>query len=76
MKLAKTRLRNQLSQVNLENLLFIATETPKTGFTDSDNDFFVDELRRKIIIGESAFEALIYLYLITRHHVLCYIKLR
>ena len=33
MKLVKTRLRNQLSQVNLENLLFIATEAPKTGFT-------------------------------------------
>ena len=33
MKLVKTHLRNQLSQDNLENLLFIATEAPKTGFT-------------------------------------------
>ena len=46
MKLVKTRLRNQLSQVNLENLLFIATEAPKTGFTDSKYDFFVDELKK------------------------------
>ena len=45
MKLVKTRLRNQLSQVNLENLLFIATESPKAGFTDSEYDFFVDELK-------------------------------
>ena len=41
MKLVKTRLRNQLSQVNLENLLFIATEAPKTGFTDSEYDFLL-----------------------------------
>ena len=46
MKLVKTRLRNQLSQVNLENLLFIATEAPKTGFTDSKYDFFVNELKK------------------------------
>ena len=47
MKLVKTRLRNQLSQVNLENLLFIATEAPKTGFTDSEYDFFFfDELKK------------------------------
>ena len=38
MKLVKTRIRNQLSQVNLENLLFIATEAPKTGFTNSEYD--------------------------------------
>ena len=35
MKLVKTRLQNQLSQVNL-----------KTGFTDSEHDFFVDELKK------------------------------
>ena len=46
MKLVKTRLRNQLSQVNLENLLFIAPEAPKTGFTDREYDFFVDELKK------------------------------
>ena len=45
-KLVKARLRNQLSQVNLENLLFIATEAPKTGFTDSEYYFFVDELKK------------------------------
>ena len=46
MKLVKTRLRSQLSQVNLENLLFIATEAPKTGFTDSEYDIFVDERKK------------------------------
>ena len=35
MKLVKTQLQNHLSQVNLENLLFSATEAPKTGFADS-----------------------------------------
>ena len=48
MKLAKTRLPNQLSQTNLGNLLFTATEAPKTGFTDSEYDFFVDELKNNI----------------------------
>ena len=43
MKLAKTWLWNQLSQANLENLLFIATEAPKTWFTNSKYDFFVDQ---------------------------------
>ena len=33
MKLVKIHLQNQLSQDNLENLLFIAAEAPKTGFT-------------------------------------------
>ena len=46
MNLVKTRLRSQLLQVNLENLLFIATEAPKTGFTDSKYDFFVNELKK------------------------------
>ena len=32
-------------RVNLENLLFIATEAPKTGFTDNEYDFFVDEMK-------------------------------
>ena len=46
--LVKTQLQNHLSQMNLENLLFIATEAPKTGFTDSEYNFFVDELKKKI----------------------------
>ena len=45
-RLVKARPRNQLWQVTLENLLFIATETPKTGFTDSEYDYFVDELKK------------------------------
>ena len=32
MKLVKTRLWNQLSQVSLENILFFATEAPNTGW--------------------------------------------
>ena len=32
MKLGKTRLRNQLKQTSLENLLYISTENPKEGF--------------------------------------------
>ena len=56
MKLVKTRLRNQLSQVNLENLLFIATEAPKTGFTDSEYDFLLMNWK-KIKIWEWMFEA-------------------
>ena len=55
-KLVKTWPRNQLLQVNLENLLFIATEAPKTGFNNSKYDFFVDELKK--IIWELMFEAL------------------
>ena len=47
MKLVKIQLPNQFLEVNLENLLFIATEAPKTGFTDRENDFFVDELKKK-----------------------------
>ena len=46
MKLVESRLRNQLSQVSLENLLLIAAEAPKTGFTDSKYDFFVNELKK------------------------------
>ena len=34
---------------NLENFLFIVTEATKTGFTDSEYDFFVDELKKKFI---------------------------
>ena len=56
MKLVQTRLRNQLLQVNLENLLFIATDAAKIGFTDRECDFFVDELKK--IIWESMFEVL------------------
>ena len=56
LKLVKTWLWNQLSQMNLENLLFIATETPKTRFNNGEYDFFVDELKK--IIWEPMFEAL------------------
>ena len=45
MKLVKTRLRNQLSQVSLESLLRISTESPTT-FSDETYEFFVDELKR------------------------------
>ena len=45
MKLIKTRLRNQLSQVSLESLLRISTEAPDN-FADEEYDFFVDELKR------------------------------
>ena len=56
MKIVQTQPRNQLLQVNLENPLFIATDTPKIGFTDRKYDFFVDELKK--IIWESMFEVL------------------
>ena len=45
MKLVKTRLRNQLSQVSLESLLRNSTESPTT-FSDETYEFFVDELKR------------------------------
>ena len=48
MKIVQTQPRNQLLQVNLENPLFIATDTPKIGFTDRKYDFFVDELKKII----------------------------
>ena len=72
-KLVKTWPRNQLLQVNLDNLLFIATEAPKTGFNNSKYDFFVDELKKnnmRIDVWST-----LYYYFITRHHVPCYIKL-
>ena len=47
MKLVKTRLRNQLKQTSLENLLFIVTEIPKNGFGDDVFEHFVDELKRR-----------------------------
>jgi len=45
MKLVKTRLRHQLSQVSLESLLRISTESP-CNFADDTYEFFVDELKR------------------------------
>ena len=45
LKLVKTRLRNHLSQTTLENLLFIATESAKDGFSDKVFEHFVDELK-------------------------------
>ena len=47
MKLVKTRLRNQLKQTSLENLLFINTEIPRGGFGDTTFEYFVDELKRR-----------------------------
>ena len=47
MKLIKTRLRNQLSQVHLDQLLRIATESSKEGFSDDEYEHFVDELKRR-----------------------------
>ena len=47
MKLVKTRLRNQLKQTSFENLLFIATETPKECFGNDAFEHFVDELKRQ-----------------------------
>ena len=46
LKLVKTRLRNQLSQKTLESLLRIATESPKEGFSDSQCEYLVDELKK------------------------------
>ena len=47
MKLIKTRLRNQLSQVRLDQLLRIATETPKDGYSDDVYEQFAHELKRR-----------------------------
>ena len=47
LKLAKNRLRNQSSQTTLENLLMIATESPKDGFEEIIFECFVDELKIK-----------------------------
>ena len=58
MNLVKTRLRNQLSQVKLENLLLIATEAPKTRFTDSEYNFCCWWTQKKKKKWESMFEAL------------------
>jgi len=46
MKLLKTRLRNQLSQTSLESILRISTEAPIDGFSDSDYEHFVNELKK------------------------------
>ena len=47
MKLMKTRLRNQLAQVRLDQLLRIGTESPKEGFNDNIYEYFVDELKKR-----------------------------
>ena len=47
MKLVKTRLRNQLKQASLENLLYISRESPKEGFDDIIFEHFVDELKHR-----------------------------
>ena len=41
MKLIKTRLRNQLGETTLDNLLRISTESP-TGYDDDEYEYFVD----------------------------------
>ena len=45
MKLIKTRLRNKLLQVLLDSLIHISTEVPDE-FSDTEYEFFVDELKR------------------------------
>jgi hypothetical protein len=47
LKLVKTRLRNQLSQIHLDQLLRIGTESPDDDFSDDTYDHFVEELKRK-----------------------------
>ena len=46
MKLVKPRLRNNLKECTLDQLLMLSTEGP-TEFTDSEFDFFVDELKEQ-----------------------------
>lgn len=46
MKLIKTRLRNKLAQVKLDQLLRIGTESPPDGFDDNVYEYFVDELKK------------------------------
>ena len=45
MKLIKTRLRNKLSHVSLDSLIHILTEALDE-FSDTEYEFFVDELKR------------------------------
>ena len=45
MKLAKTSLRTQLTQTNLECRLHISNESPKECFNDTVSQHFVDELK-------------------------------
>ena len=49
MKLIKMHLRNQLSQVRLDKLLRIDTETPKDGYNDNVYvyKYFVVELQKR-----------------------------
>ena len=47
MKLIKTRLRSQLSQVHLDQLLRIATESPKESFSDNTYEEFVNEIKKR-----------------------------
>ena len=44
-ELVKTMLLAQLKQTNLENQLFISTESPKEGFNDTVLQHFLDELK-------------------------------
>ena len=41
----KTLLRTQLKQTNVENQIYISTESPKEGFNDTVFQYFVDELK-------------------------------
>ena len=47
MKLIKTCLRSQLSQVHLDQLLHIATESPIEGFSDDTYEEFVNEIKKR-----------------------------
>ena len=47
MKLIKTRLQNELSQVHSDQLLRIAIESPKKSFSDSTYEEFVNEIKKK-----------------------------
>ena len=47
MKLIKTRLQNQLSQVHLDQLLCIATESPKEDLSDNTYEDFVHEIKKR-----------------------------
>ena len=46
MKLIKTCLRNQLSQVRLNQLLRIGSKSPKDGYNDNVYQYFVGELKK------------------------------
>ena len=60
LKFAKTRLKNQLSQTTLESLLRITTESPKLWFSDSQYEYFVNELQKTIQKWKWVFEVSVF----------------